>query len=234
MQETSRGIRFSVIDNFLSGADLAATRNLMERASFTEIKSVVAPLEDGPAFQSRGVHFGSEIADGRPSAYREIARVIGREHVLYGIPGTDWDRVTFTFWKYPAGSRLGWHNDAGRGRVGEFILFLHNSWRPSWGGELMLFDDDGGPTAEHDGAIDDPVLRMESLMDAIPANPLAIIPKPNRLVLVKAGTIHTIRRVDQTAGQEMRCTLTGFVSLRQPVQSGAAERLKELVKSLQP
>jgi hypothetical protein len=216
MQISQQGRRFVVIDDFLDQETFASARGMFSRAIFSRVESVIAPQEDGHAFRSKGVHFRDEVSDvgvgARPRVYEELVRRIHHERDFFGEWRTDWNRIGFTFWKYPAGSRLGWHNDAGNGRRGEFILFLHDEWRPSWGGELMLLD--VAPEELHwdTAAGDGLVARMEALLGSCPVNPVAIAPRPNRLVLVLADTIHQIHRVDRTAGDAMRCTLTGFVS----------------------
>ncbi|WP_157429474.1 2OG-Fe(II) oxygenase [Actinomadura oligospora] len=226
MRVAQRGRRFLVIDDFLDEAALVATRGMVDRADYTKVDSVIAPDDDGPAYRSRGTQFTEELggADvpGRPRVYREVTRTVRSHPELYGVGGTDWNRVGFTFWKYPAGSRLGWHNDEGGGRRGEFILFLHQRWRPSWGGELLLLDEDPEPLLGSVPAHPDPSVLMERLLDRCPTSPVAVLPRPNRLVLVKAGTVHQIHRVDRTAGDAVRRTLTGFVS--QDDQSRRAAR----------
>ncbi|MEV5242992.1 2OG-Fe(II) oxygenase [Streptomyces cinnamoneus] len=225
MKETQRGKRFIVIDGFLSDQDLSGARDLMERATFTRQESVIS-AEDGPAFRSKGMQFraglGTAGKSGRPEVYEELAHTVGMYSDFYGQAGSDWDRIAFAFWKYPAGSRLGWHNDAGQGRQGEFILFLHERWRPSWGGELKLIDEDPQSAAEDEATESDLVLRMEARIEQSATSPVAIVPKPNRLVLVKSETIHTIGRVDHTAGGTLRRTLTGFVSKSQKREADSA------------
>ncbi|TWG03697.1 2-oxoglutarate-Fe(II)-dependent oxygenase superfamily protein [Streptomyces brevispora] len=216
MREIQRGKRFVIIDDFLSEPVFSGAQDLLERATFTRRESVISE-EDGPAFRSKGVRFKEELgsvdAGGRPKVYEELARAVHAHSDFYGEASTDWNRIAFAFWKYPAGSRLGWHNDAGRGRQGEFILFLHDRWRPSWGGELKLIDEDPQPANADDDAESDLVRRMENRIDRSTTSPVAIVPKPNRLVLVKSDTVHTIGRVDPTAGDTLRRSLTGFVSL---------------------
>lgn len=216
MRVAQRGRRFLVIDDFLDEAALAATRSMADRADHAEVESVIAPEDDGPAFRSKGTQFTEELggadAPGRPRAYQEVTRMVRSQPELYGVGGTDWNRIGFTFWRYPAGSRLGWHNDEGGGRRGEFVLFLHDRWRPSWGGELLLLDEDPEPLLRSGPSHAAPSELMESLLDRCSASPVAVLPRPNRLVLVKAGTIHQIHRVDRTAGNAVRRTLTGFVS----------------------
>lgn len=218
MRETQRGDRFVVIDDFLDPAELTAARRMLNQATFESIDSVVSAADDGRAFRSRGSFFGPELGSpdepgGRPAVYEKLGRAVHSEPGVYGRAERDWNRVSFAFWKYPAGSRLGWHNDAGGGRRGEFVLFLHERWPASWGGELLLLDVDAETLIrEDDAAPGDLLRRMEVLIERCPRNPVAIVPKPNRLVLVQTGTIHTISRVDPVAGDNLRCTLTGFVS----------------------
>lgn len=216
MQESQRGARFIVVDDFLDQETFAAAQDMVARAKFTRVDSVIDPDEDGFAFRSKGVHFRDDVSGvgvgGRPKVYEELVRKTHQERDFYGEWLVDWNRIGFTFWKYPAGSRLGWHNDAGNGRQGEFILFLHDRWRPSWGGELMLLDVAPEALPRDAGVSDEPVARMEALLAGCPVSPVAITPRPNRLVLVKADTVHQIHRVDPTAGASLRCTLTGFVS----------------------
>lgn len=134
---------------------------------------------------------------------------------IYGAAGSDWKVLSFALWQYPAGTRLGWHNDAGGGRTGEFILYLHDRWQPSWGGELIVldefspFDVQGLPAPERFAAIEKVVGQSRS-------NLTAIVPRPNRLVMVRAGTCHYINRVDGAAGSSRRRSLTGFASQPSP------------------
>ncbi|WEB42130.1 2OG-Fe(II) oxygenase [Streptomyces yunnanensis] len=235
MKEIQRGRRYIVIDDFLGEQDFAAAQEMMDRAAFTRRESVISD-EDGYAFRSKGVQFredlGAAEAGGRPKVYEELARTVRAYSGFYGEAGTDWDRLAFAFWKYPAGSRLGWHNDAGRGRQGEFILFLHDRWRLSWGGELKLLDEDPPPEAEAEATENDLVLRMEARIARSTTSPVAIAPKPNRLVLVKSDTVHTIGRVDHTAGNTLRRTLTGFVSKRperERPQVDARQKFEEIL-----
>lgn len=221
MRLTERGERYVVYDDFLPPGEFTHAMSLMGHADLAETPSVVSAERDGPAHRSRGMSFSASIGDGgfsgRPREFTTIARAVRAETELFGEAGVDWDKLTFTFWQYPAGSRLGWHNDDGRGRRGEFIVYLHPEWDISWGGELLLFDRAPRALLEAAGVPPDSVEAQGSpaVLDAVvrtsEISPLAVLPRPNRLVMVKANTVHTVRRVDQTAGTRRRCTLTGFV-----------------------
>jgi Rps23 Pro-64 3,4-dihydroxylase Tpa1-like proline 4-hydroxylase len=221
MRLTESGERYVVYDDFLSPSEFEHAASLMRRADLAETYSVISAERDGPAHRSRGMSFSARIGDegtgGRPPAFKAIAQAVRAEARLFGEAGVSWDKLTYTFWQYPAGSRLGWHNDAGRGRQGEFIVYLHPEWDISWGGELLLFDREPRALLEMLGVSAETIeaLSPQALLDEIlrtcEASPLAVLPRPNRLVMVKANTVHTVRRVDHTAGSHRRCTLTGFV-----------------------
>ncbi|MEU6106707.1 2OG-Fe(II) oxygenase, partial [Streptomyces flaveolus] len=234
VQETEQGRRYIVVDDFLSPQDFAAAQDLMANTAFTLRESVIS-AEDGPAHRSRGARFTHDLglteAARQPAVYEELARTVRAYAHFFGEAGADWDRISFAFWKYPAGSRLGWHNDAGLGRQGEFILFLHDTWRPSWGGELKLVDEDPLPATDAENAEKDLVLRMEARIARSRTSPVAIVPKPNRLVMVKADTVHTISRVDHTAGDALRRTLTGFVA-KSPARVRTRESALESLSAL--
>ncbi|HEV2887356.1 MAG TPA: 2OG-Fe(II) oxygenase [Jatrophihabitans sp.] len=219
MRLTERGERYVVYDGFLPPEEFEQAVQLMERASLADTDSVISPVLDGPARRSRGMSFAASIGDGsltgRPPLFTSVTQAVRAETGLFGAAGTDWDRLTFTFWQYPADSRLGWHNDAGGGRRGEFVLYLHREWDISWGGELMLIDRDPASLLETGRVPPEvvdrgPAAALDAILRTCEISPLAVLPRPNRLVLVKANTVHTVRRVDRTAGTHRRCTLTGF------------------------
>ncbi|SED17187.1 2OG-Fe(II) oxygenase [Streptomyces sp. TLI_105] len=240
MNIVASGARYRVIDDFLPANELAEIRSLMKRRRFEEVASVIYPETDGHAFRSRGAVLrqdtgaptaASREQDAQPAAFRTILGELGAHPDMFGVPGEDWSSVGFSFWQYPAGSRLGWHNDVATGRLGEFVFFLHEEWRASWAGELVILDADPE-------AVDVDTTGM-SAMEAVEAKAsmashalTAIVPKPNRLVLVQEGTIHCINRVDPTAGTTLRQTMTGFVAGAAPEPGQrSVDRLTSLLGS---
>ncbi|MGW0121554.1 2OG-Fe(II) oxygenase [Streptomyces sp. NPDC003327] len=221
MNIVASGTRYRVIDDFLPPDQLAEIRSLMGRRRFEEVPSVIHPETDGHAFRSRGAVLrqdtGTPTADSReqdaaqPAAFATILGELGAHQDMFGVPGQDWSAVGFSFWQYPAGSRLGWHNDVASGRLGEFVFFLHEEWKASWAGELVVLDADPA-SIDVDTTGMSATEAVEAKASLAPHALTAIVPKPNRLVLVQEGTIHCINRVDPTAGTTLRQTMTGFVA----------------------
>lgn len=221
---------YEIIDDFLPEAMLVALRQASSNAEFLPIRSVVDEDADGPAFRSKGQVIGlkkNEIARNSLDPYERILAALGETQQIFGQLGEDWTQASFAFWQYPAGSRLGWHNDAGRDRIGEFILYIHEKWEPSWGGELLL----QSTNTHSPGEVSDCENPFEYVARSVAENTnelVAIPPRPNRLVMLKAGTPHCINRVDATAGDYRRCSLTGFASRTVRTLSNRQDRMDAL------
>jgi len=105
---------------------------------------------------------------------------------LLGARGTDWLGLLASAFKYHTGARATWHNDENEYR-GAFIYYVHENWERSWGGELMIGDD----TAK----VGDGVF---------------VLPVPNRLVILKGGTPHSVASVSIRSGGRARTSVAGF------------------------
>jgi Rps23 Pro-64 3,4-dihydroxylase Tpa1-like proline 4-hydroxylase len=145
-----------------------------------------------------------------------------RAERLLGRPGTGWHRFSLTPWSYPAGSQLASHND-GPGacppKVASIVWYVHPSWGISWGGELLIIDREGTDLARSAAALGDVdagtllsrvSAEAESAVLSSGPDPVCIPARPNRVVIFKSDTYHTVRRVDPAAGDRMRCSFTGF------------------------
>lgn len=140
------------------------------------------------------------------------ALMTGDERPLSVAPWTDF---TASPWVYRAGSGLEWHADTGR--VAAFIYYTHPTWRPSWGGELMVAADDSSATiaasslGSSKGHVEE-VLRTGGVF---------IYPRPNRLVLLRGGVLHCVKNVERAAGEAFRASVSGFFF---KVEAGAGGR----------
>lgn len=120
---------------------------------------------------------------------------------------TPWQDFALRTYLYPQGTKLSWHDDS-RVYTGALTYYIHPKWSASWGGELMV--------AEVPKVIEAPVngphLDQEWEDEHLSAIGVGqwILPKPNRLVIMKSGVMHSINRVDITAGNNARCAIVGF------------------------
>ncbi|ALT79273.1 hypothetical protein AT984_20815 [Paucibacter sp. KCTC 42545] len=227
------GQRYVIIDNFLPVDLLAELRKYLTSIEFNRFDSVVDPSIDGPAFKSKGWLLNSLNRDiGAPlqAAMQALAEAVRSHPQIYGRSEQDWTEMSFSFWQYEAGTRLGWHNDAGNGRTGEYIIYLHDEWKPGWGGELMILDEAANVDSV-DLAKKTQFSLIEDIVERSSTNLTAIRPRPNRLVMVQAGTCHFINRVDASAGAIRRLSMTGFAA--RPIGIGQArvrsDRLHKLL-----
>gem|GEM_PF-1726848 len=105
---------------------------------------------------------------------------------LLGVEGADWVGILASAFAYRAGTRASWHTDEHEYR-GAFIYYVHPHWEVNWGGELLMEHSSDGVG---DGAYLSPV--------------------PNRLVILKGGTRHSVARVSGLAGTASRTSIAGF------------------------
>jgi hypothetical protein len=111
-----------------------------------------------------------------------------------GEVGRDWSTLSAGAFVYPYGTGLDWHADAEH-YSGAFTLYAHPSWKPRWGGELLI----AGRPFEPE--------RWDGTGSFV-------LPRPNRMVVVRAGVPHKIQRVSQLAGENMRVSVSGFFDRR--------------------
>ncbi len=146
----------------------------------------------------------------------EIASLVGRQ-------GREWATCSCRPYVYPLGAGLSWHVDEVR-YTGSFIYYAHETWNANWGGELLVADatcrvkyptvDLADPNARrmletlHAGQIVDATYISSKLMETGCGQ--YVMPRPNRLVVLSAGNYHAIKRVDPSAGDHARVSVTGF------------------------
>ncbi|KUN75298.1 hypothetical protein AQJ66_36150 [Streptomyces bungoensis] len=199
----SRGDRFVVIDDLLPQADFEDTATAFEHIRLKPVLSTIDPVYDGFAYRGgeERQHLGAH-GDDAPRWQRAVDEQITAHLDLLGAPGRA-ERLSLTLsaWGYPAGSRLSWHNDAGAGRIGAYVYFTHRTWDTDWGGGLALIDE-----ASRADAADGAALLHTA------THPVLVLPRPNRLVVFRAHTMHAVQRVDATAGDRLRRTFTGFIT----------------------
>ncbi|MGN7249103.1 2OG-Fe(II) oxygenase [Janibacter anophelis] len=220
---TFKGHRFTVVDDFLPEDEFRQAQTWARSRQFQMKQSVIGE-RDGSSWRSSNIAFSGEGAhdDATPAHLERIVEMFSQPHVPW--EATNGDRVSSAIWKYPRGTRLGWHNDAGGGRVGEFVYFLHSEWQPDWGGELVVVDEPAENVSLTESA------SRQSIRHFVASGPgiaTLVTPRPNRVIFVKSGTAHTIKRVEAEWSGEMRLTHTGFITSLEEINRQRARRLVE-------
>jgi Rps23 Pro-64 3,4-dihydroxylase Tpa1-like proline 4-hydroxylase len=168
-------------------------------------------LNDGPSVQgSEYLHSRRPFGNAFDPVIDAVAALASRHADLVGPQGDAWDDISLRSYLYPRGTKLSWHEDTGQ-KSGAYIFYAHPRWGSTWGGELLIGETDGAE-AIRAGSRTGPYIDHEwedrYLLKA--GHGRFIAAKPNRLVLLSAGLYHAINRVDADAGDNVRCSLSGF------------------------
>lgn len=202
----------AIIDDFLPDQDHLALWDAF-RATALSSNDVgawnrVYQLTDGEtpvssAFQMRQPSLRDGTAGGSPAtpSLRLFSETLST--LMTGNPPIaiePWTGFSASAWIYRSGMGLEWHSDTGW--LGAFIYYAHPLWRASWGGELLVAADDDSSAASGD---------LKSAVETVCKTGGAFIyPQPNRLVLMRGGTRHCIKKVESAAGQAYRASVSGF------------------------
>jgi len=169
------------------------TFDYLRRAYFSEDLKLVGHFDTKAFSVSDGIpyraapHYYMSAQFKTPNAstgkFAEFASVVDELHRKY-FPQELYKNISVTAYCYQQGTGLGWHNDAGTGYHGSYAYYLHSEWKPTWGGHLLIGEDEVGGRF--------------------------IPPRPNRLVFIRRGIPHMIQRIDRNAGENCRLSLSGF------------------------
>ncbi|MEP7302892.1 MAG: 2OG-Fe(II) oxygenase [Caldimonas sp.] len=130
-----------------------------------------------------------------------------------------WHHYSVGAWVYPPNTALGMHGDGAGAYTGAFVYFLSPHWRVHWGGLLVVLDEQTNADIVRGGEDLDPfVYHGRRWLHASPRDDSVfergighcILPKRNRLVLLRAGTYHLVTKVLPECGDNVRVSLGGF------------------------
>jgi hypothetical protein len=211
----------AIVDDFLGHDEHLALWEAFQEtvrcpASAAEWSRVYQRVDGGPLDNSecrprepslRDVTIGGSIGPPGLRSFSEklFALLTGDQSPLSIDPWTGFSAST---WIYRAGAGLEWHSDTGW--LAGYIYYLHPVWRSSWGGELLVAASD--PSSSR-AALATPSFPRDSRInvEAVCRTGGAFIyPRPNRLVLLRGGTLHCVKRVESAAGKAFRASLSGF------------------------
>jgi hypothetical protein len=109
---------------------------------------------------------------------------------VVGELGSDWVGIVSKTYAYSRGTKANWHADDGP-YSGAFVYYAHDNWDKDWGGHFLYCD-------------------SAAMQDDGPTRGSFLSPLPNRLLLLRGGTVHTVSNVSQSAGLNSRLTVAGF------------------------
>jgi hypothetical protein len=103
------------------------------------------------------------------------------------------------------------HSDAPK-YVGAGVFYAHPKWDANWGGEICFPNMDTGLDYTN-MSVSGESLTNSVLNEAVQAMAFGtyVSPRPNRLVLIRGGAVHSTNRVDSDAGAAIRCSITSFL-----------------------
>lgn len=146
---------------------------------------------------------------------------------LVGNEGDDWRTIAAAPRIYERNSSLYWHRDTPAVVTGSCTYYAHKQWNIQWGGELFIahpsalnIPDNYGPSmiapkevmgrgmVQLSGHLDNTEVN-EALMEA--GMGYYVMPKPNRLVIIKTGNPHMISKIHPAAGDHIRASVSMFL-----------------------
>lgn len=153
---------------------------------------------------------------------------------LVGAEHRDWRTLAAAPRLYERGSSLYWHRDTPSVVTGSCTYYAHKEWNIQWGGELFIAHPDALNIPEERGpsmlspkeVIGRGMVQLSGHLDNSEVNAellrmgmgYYIMPKPNRLVIMRTGNPHMISKVQPAAGDHVRASVTMF--LVRPGQEG--------------
>ena len=201
----SQGTQYTVYDDVL-GPDLLL--QAQETVSPDDLKPALSPISrihDGLAFKAYGPRgeLAPDLSDVRSDdIVAQLAATCVRSSKSIDTEEVRAWAYSSTYMAYTVGTQLSWHDDRNGEWFGVFTYYL-DPWSSQWGGELDLMDCNSEE-------LPDRANHEESVVDAA-INATTVFPRMNRLAVLKAGTLHRVRRVDQLAGSNIRRTISGSV-----------------------
>jgi len=127
---------------------------------------------------------------------------------IVGKEGEDWNEIMYTPYIYPAGTKISWHDDGCY--TGACIFYPHLEWSPNWGGELFVAKTPPPQECEFKGSMD--MINRDFVSPLLNKYGMGtyVSPLPNRMVFTSGSVWHSINRVDQAAGDKVRCSIVAF------------------------
>jgi hypothetical protein len=222
---------FTVIDDFLPIDQFDLMLEYAARCDFARNPRWIKPwdLSEEMPWQTGETVYTRGKAMHRDDPRKSYPTGMAIDHLFKAILDSEFYRqrvpntyVTARTYLHPQNSGLDWHDDGAR-FDGAYSYYVHPRWHASWGGELMVIEDDIGraplPEKQHmqGGKIETVreqwnVLHKEDLSAILLERATAtefLFPKPNRIVFLRRGVWHKVNPVKSNA-PFARCAVAGF------------------------
>jgi hypothetical protein len=223
--------RYVVIDDFLAADQFELLQEFVARADYARNPRWIKPwdLSGEMPWQTGETVYTRGKAMHRDDPRRAYPTGMAIDLLFRAILDSDFYRermpntyVTGRTYLHPQGSGLDWHDDGGR-FDGAYSYYVHPRWHASWGGELMIVEDDIGrsplPHKQHmqDGKVETVteqwnVIHKDDLSAVLMERATQtefLFPKPNRIVFLTRGVWHKVNPVKSNA-PFARCAVAGF------------------------
>lgn len=224
---------YCVIDDFLSNDQKELVWAYIQEEEFRHVRDPrwdkAFRLTDGnplrgPAYLSHYYHKDEKrpvfpTGKGVDIVFEEILKNIDSFSPWVGKKEADWQFFFARAYLYQAMEGLSWHRDNNYNAKGAFVYYAHPSWDVQWGGELLIasqvskdivypkkqtYSGEEKPLGSHlDNSFENKILMEKGIGHYV-------LPKPNRLVLLQSGLLHTIKKIDASAGDHVRAIIQGF------------------------
>ena len=229
MQVIHNDENITIIDNFLDDETLTKVRDQSECLKMKKLElgdDKVYKMNVGDIYKSENKYW----SDKRPwnNNFEPFMDALNEfvNNSKTCLPEKQYDKISCMLHVYLSGAELSWHRDGALGG-GAYSFYIHDEWRHTWGGNLLIADASTKmtPVKPLEGtSIEDMLgrqynirsrtwnLKEESDMTLSPGHGRYFAPIPNRLMITTGEIVHKVERVDQSAGENARRSLTGFFS----------------------
>ncbi len=217
----------TIVDNFLNEETLKLVRDQTETLKMQKVElgdDKVYKFNSGLIYKSEHKYWSNKMPwnnNFQPFMEKLIEFISDGSTCL---PQAQFDKITCMLHVYMSGAELSWHRDGALGG-GAYSFYVHNEWKHTWGGNLMVADSE--TKVQYHGPLDGTSLEdmigrdygfrsrtwdlsTESKDTLTPGHGRYFAPVPNRLMITTGETTHKVERVDLSAGENSRRSLTGF------------------------
>lgn len=227
MQITYKDDNITIVDNFLDQETLDKVRDQSECLKMKKLEigdDKVYKMNVGDIYKSENKYWTDKLPwnnNFEPFIHELMSFVKTGDTCL---PKVEFDKISCMLHVYLTGAELSWHKDGALGG-GAYSFYIHDEWKHTWGGNLMVADlsTKVEPQLPMEGtSMEDMIgrdyklrsrtwnLSKERDMIMNPGYGKYFAPLPNRLMITTGEVVHKVERVDQSAGENSRRSLTGF------------------------